>query len=465
MFCCCLEEFILLKRPARPEKPLSKREEDELINDWTPQPLFEPLSARELTLESTQPTITETTQNEVVVNGKKILNLVRCNYHGFIGNKDIEKIAIETLSKYGCGTCGPRGFYGTIDQHLRLEETIAKFVGTAACLIFPYGFSTTSSTITTFAGKDDLLIVDKAVSFPIKTGVRLSRAETIYFEHNDIADLKRILKEKKKKDLKTKRAITRRFIVIEGVYYNTSDIAQLDKIVQLKKEYCYRLIMDDTYGIGSIGKTGRGTCEYHNVSPSDVELICGDLTSITSSVGGFCAASYSLVYHQRLHANGYVFSASLPTFLATCAKGALQLLDQNGEKWVAELQAKVKLFRKGLADLKGLMVFNNEYPTPIIHLGLLHPAEDRLSNEETLQKIVDLALQDGVLLTRAKYSSDYEKFLPQSTIRINVSRTFSDDQIQHCIKVIKSCDVKVLGGVDESSSKTTPRRSTRNKKE
>ena len=26
-----------------------------------------------------------------------------------------------TVSKYGVGACGPRGFYGTIDVHLELE--------------------------------------------------------------------------------------------------------------------------------------------------------------------------------------------------------------------------------------------------------------------------------------------------------------------------------------------------------
>ena len=27
----------------------------------------------------------------------------------------------ETVKKYGIGSCGPRGFYGTIDVHLTLE--------------------------------------------------------------------------------------------------------------------------------------------------------------------------------------------------------------------------------------------------------------------------------------------------------------------------------------------------------
>ena len=28
---------------------------------------------------------------------------------------------MQTVQKYGVGSCGPRGFYGTIDVHLTLE--------------------------------------------------------------------------------------------------------------------------------------------------------------------------------------------------------------------------------------------------------------------------------------------------------------------------------------------------------
>ena len=38
--------------------------------------------------------------------------------------------AAAALRKYGCGTCGPRAFYGTLDVHLELEAALATFLGT-----------------------------------------------------------------------------------------------------------------------------------------------------------------------------------------------------------------------------------------------------------------------------------------------------------------------------------------------
>ena len=102
--------------------------------------------------------------------------------------------------------------------------------------------------------------------------------------------------------------------------------------MELKEKYCWRIIMDDSYGIGSLGKTGRGTCEYFNIPTQKVEMVTGNLTGITSADGGFCCASTSIVYHQvnsllaathhllqRLNSSGYVYSASLPPLLAAAS--------------------------------------------------------------------------------------------------------------------------------------------------
>lgn len=107
-------------------------------------------------------------------------------------------------------------------------------------------------------------------------------------------DLERILKS----IVNRKEKLTRRFIAIEGVYHNIGDIANLPKIVELKEKYKFRLFMDDSLGIGIIGKTGRGTCDYYNISATKVDFISGSLETITSSVGGFCVGDRASTYHQ-----------------------------------------------------------------------------------------------------------------------------------------------------------------------
>lgn len=49
--------------------------------------------------------------------------------------------------KYGCGSCGPRGFYGTIDVHLELEERLTKHMGAQETIIYSYDVATAARCV------------------------------------------------------------------------------------------------------------------------------------------------------------------------------------------------------------------------------------------------------------------------------------------------------------------------------
>lgn len=59
-----------------------------------------------------------------------VLNLCTFDFLGMSQNPGVKEVSKKALDTYGCGSCGPRGFYGTIDQHLKVEAEIADFMGT-----------------------------------------------------------------------------------------------------------------------------------------------------------------------------------------------------------------------------------------------------------------------------------------------------------------------------------------------
>lgn len=63
-----------------------------------------------------------------------VFNFSSFDFLSFGQDASIKKAAKDALDFYGCGSCGPRGFYGTIDKHLNLEDAIAKFMGTQVCI-------------------------------------------------------------------------------------------------------------------------------------------------------------------------------------------------------------------------------------------------------------------------------------------------------------------------------------------
>jgi len=217
--------------------------------------------------------------------------------------------------------------------------------------------------------------------------------------------------------------------------------------------------MEDSCGLGLIGKTGRGTCEYYGVDPNSIDLITGNLEPITSSVGGFCAASKKIVYHLRLNATGYVYSASLPPLLAAASISAFDLIDEQPQL-LSILARNSQFLFKGLSTIPGLVV-GSQFECPIIHVGLAHSTGDRYLDEKALQRVVDEALIHGVFLTRAKYVHSDEKFLPPATIRVTVSAAHTIEQLSRALETIRSA-AKTLGNsrTFDSPQSLTKRTST-----
>ena len=239
----------------------------------------------------------------------------------------------------GCGSCGPRGFYGTIDAHLEVEEAMSSFLGTEGAILYSDGASAATSTVAAFAKRGDLLIVDEGVSESLLVGVTLSRANVRYFRHNDVKDLKRVLEKVRLQDVQYKRKSTdqRRFLIVEGLYRNWGTIAPLKEIVKLKEEYHYRLIVDDSHAIGTLGKNGRGSLEHAGLKPMvHAEIITFSLENALGSVGGMTVGSEEVVDHQRLSGAGYCFSASAPPFLSKVCLASVRRLEGRLDEMITE---------------------------------------------------------------------------------------------------------------------------------
>jgi serine palmitoyltransferase len=149
----------------------------------------------------------------------------------------LKERAIQTLRTYGVGPCGPPGFYGTQDVHMKIEADIAAFLGTTACIIYAQAFSTISSVIPAFSKRGDIIVADKAVNYSIKKGMQISRSTVRWFEHNDMEDLQKVLARVTKEQ--AKKPLTRRFIITEGLFENVGDMVDLPKIVSQEFQRTY----------------------------------------------------------------------------------------------------------------------------------------------------------------------------------------------------------------------------------
>lgn len=308
--------------------PLSEQEINELVEDWTPEPLAAEETEAERTENANRPVIVGPSGPKVKLgNGKLVVNLASYNHYNFANNPDLTQKAINTVRAYGVGPCSPPGFYGTMDVHMRSEADIAAHLGLPAAIIYSQSFSTISSVIPAFCKRGDVIVADKAVNFPIRKGIQVSRSMVRWYEHNDMEDLERVLERVVKEG--RGKPLTRRFIITEGLFENVGDVVDLPKLVELKMRYKFRILLDETWSYGILGRTGRGVTEQQNVDPVNVDMIVGGLAGGLASGGGFCASTAEIVEHQRLSAAAYTYSAALPALLATTASETVTLLQEQ----------------------------------------------------------------------------------------------------------------------------------------
>ena len=89
-----------------------------MVDEWIPEPLAQPLSPIEQSDLAAVPIIAGPNgpKPKLVSTGKTAVNLASFNFTGLAGNEHIKQRAVEILRKYGLGSCGPPGFYGTLGE-------------------------------------------------------------------------------------------------------------------------------------------------------------------------------------------------------------------------------------------------------------------------------------------------------------------------------------------------------------
>ncbi|CAK0785184.1 hypothetical protein CVIRNUC_008390 [Coccomyxa viridis] len=422
------------------DKPLTEREIDELCDDWQPEPLFSHLTEAQKAYEP--PVVSSPPGVIMTVNGKKAINMVSTNFLGVAGDPKIQAACRKTVEKYGIGSCGPRGFYGTIDVHLTLEERLAKFMGTEESIIYSYDLATVPSVLPAFANAKDVIVCDESVSYPIQNGCALSRAAIKKFRHNDMADLERTLQAIDREHRRLKKPLNRRFIVVEGIYAQSGHLAPLDEICKLKEKYKYRLVVDESLALGVLGQHGRGACEHWGLRPGDAEVVSASMGNALASVGGFCAGDREIVDHQRLSGLGYCFSASLPPFLATAAVGALDVLESQAAALLPALADNARLLRSRLAEVSGIQVEggSREAVSPIVHVRLAEQSKGSAEAEAALQQVVSAALRKSGVLLSVNRMSKLDAVKGGPSIRMVVTAAHTE---KHILKAVAALDAAV----------------------
>ncbi|XP_011629805.1 serine palmitoyltransferase 1 [Pogonomyrmex barbatus] len=426
----------------------SKELVESKLTEWQPEFLVPEPPAKHPSLSPKQ--ITSRIGKRVIVNGKNCLNLGTHNYLGLSDNMEIIESAVAAVKKYGVGSCGPRGFYGTVDVHLELEERLAKFMNMEEAIIYSYGFSTIASAIPAYCKRNDLIFVDEQVNFAIQKGLDASRGNIQYFKHNDVQDFHNLLMKQDEIDKKNpkKAAKIKRFLIIEGIYMNTGNICPLPELVDLCKKYKLRIFIDESISFGTIGQ-GKGVTEYFNIPRSEIDMIMGSLECAIGSIGGFCVGTSFVIDHQRLSGLGYCFSASQPPLLASAAITSLDIIENNPQIFHS-LKNNSLLMDKGLKEISMLECLSFA-ESPLKHV-YLKEKKDYVTEEKLLSTISNKCIENNLAVILPAYLSEAERMLPRPSLRLCISASLDHNDIKFALNTLKKCTEEVLSSIEKIES-------------
>lgn len=297
--------------------------------------------------------------------GKEKLVWSLNNYLGLANHPEVRQVDAEAAAKYGLANpMGARMMSGHTDKHEELERELASYVNKEAAYLLNFGYMGMVSIIEAMVDRHDVIVYDSESHACIIDGVRLHFGKRFVFPHNNIESLRKQLERAAKITEQTGGGI---LVITEGVFGMAGDLGKLDKIVELKKEFNFRLLVDDAHGIGIMGPTGAGTDEHFGVQHG-VDIYFGTFAKAFASIGAFVASTKEVIFYLQYNMRSQVFAKSLPLPLVVGALKRLELMRKHPE-YREKLWTISNALQKGLRD-RGLNLGNTESPvTPVFLSG------------------------------------------------------------------------------------------------
>ncbi|MGH9128582.1 MAG: aminotransferase class I/II-fold pyridoxal phosphate-dependent enzyme [Acidimicrobiales bacterium] len=262
------------------------------------------------------------------------------NYLGLAQDPRVKLAAADALEAYGTGCTGSRLMNGTLSLHRQLEEELAEWMGTEACLVFTTGYGVNLGVISTLVGPEDLVLADSASHASVVDGTRMCSGKARLFSHNSESSLRRRLAAWSPPDGGA-------LVVVEGVYSMEGDVGLVGPLEAACRELGARLMVDEAHSLGVLGPEGAGVAAAGGVKP---DLLMGTFSKSLASCGGFLAGPSEVVDYLRIACRPFLFTASGVPAAVAAALAAARIARKEDWRRDAVLDRSRQLHR-GLAEL------------------------------------------------------------------------------------------------------------------
>ena len=253
------------------------------------------------------------------------------DYLGLAGSdvlRDAARAALDRGVAVGAG--GSRLLRGNDAEHQALEAMAARHFGTERALFMGGGFSANQAIFASLPMPDDLVLYDALIHASAHDGMRLGRAETLSFAHNDVADAGAQIAA-----WRARGGAGRVWLAIESLYSMGGDFSPIADFAKLATAHDAVLVVDEAHATGVYGSTGRGLTEGMDHVPNLLTLhTCGKSLGVS---GALICGPAVLIDTLINKARGFIYATAPSPLNAALVMAALQHLEANPKRRHAAL--------------------------------------------------------------------------------------------------------------------------------
>jgi glycine C-acetyltransferase/8-amino-7-oxononanoate synthase len=361
----------------------------------------------------------------VLLDGKPVLLLCSNNYLGLADHPRVRQAAADAAMRWGVGAGASRLVSGSMTVHRRLEERLAEFESSEACVLFGSGYLANIGLVPALAREGEVVFSDRLNHASVVDGCRLARAEIFVYEHGDVEHLAWGL------DRAQERAA---LIVTDSVFSMDGDVAPLAQIVELARRHRVRVMVDEAHATGALGPGGRGAIAEAGLE-GEVDLVVGTLGKALGSYGAYVCCDTALGRYVVNHARSLIFSTAPPPPAIAGALAALELLEEQPRR-VDRLGANADCLRDELAR-EGFQVSGSA--TQIIPLVV--------GEAESAMRLCEAAIEEGVFAQAIRPPT-----VPEGTsrLRLAVMASHSRTELRQAAAALSRAALRV--GFEASSA-------------
>ncbi|MCF8371385.1 MAG: pyridoxal phosphate-dependent aminotransferase family protein [Bacteroidales bacterium] len=351
----------------------------------------------------------------LMIDGKEFINLAANNYLGLANDERLKKAAINAIQKYGQSLCATPIASGCADLFESLSQKISNFVGLESSVFYPSCYQANNGLFQAIAGKDDVIIIDRFSHSSLVEGARTVGCKLRPFLHNNMASLEKNLQHSSKhKQI---------FVVTESVFSTEGSIAPFAGIVELCKRYDAVPVIDDSHGLGVIGKRGRGIIEHAGIVNYE-GIYTASLGKAMANQGGVVCGKKSLIDYLKYNSSHLIYSTAITPSILAGIQAVIEIIESEFDVIGKRMWYYRNKLRDALIEF-GFDVKHAEAPITSILTG---------SSEETILFAKHL-YQKGILATPFIYPSVPEN---QGVIRMIVGANLKEPTLDKAIEILKT---------------------------